>query len=48
MQTLLHTASVIFIALTLAAILTRIAYAVTERIAEAPLLDLFVLSLIHI
>lgn len=32
----------VFIALTAAAILTRIAYTVTEKIAQAPLLDFFV------
>jgi len=42
MQTLLNTAAVIFAALFLAAILTRIAYAITDKIAQAPWLDLFV------
>ena len=42
MHQLLHTAFVIFASLAIAAIFTRIAYAITEKVAQAPLLDLFV------
>ncbi len=42
MHPLIHTALVIFAALFLAAILTRLAYAVSDRIAQAPWLDFFV------
>ncbi len=37
-----HSSLTIFVALAIAAILTRIAYAITDKIARAPWLDLFV------
>ncbi|MEI6082298.1 MAG: hypothetical protein WCR44_07715 [Verrucomicrobiota bacterium] len=39
---ILHSALIIFGGLIIAALLTRLAYALTERIAQAPWLDLFV------
>ena len=42
MPPLLHSAVTVFMGLAIAALLARIAYAITDRVAQAPRRDLFV------